>query len=862
MDEGVGQQKSSTGKKPQQIETYLKNVGKNLKGFTTEAKNSIIIEIEEHILEKIEDGEKGEGGREGNSDKENAEERGAIIRKVLDEYGDPKTVAQGYSPIIRLSSRNRRLFQAYSLLISLTFLYVAVPQFLYPIKDFNEIQGYQILGIIVGILAYICIFFNLIYVSKSEKLVKYSNVSLISNTILGMAFLLLIFNGYLGFLNAPVIDYYDMKDAEITEDPLFFGVLITCLGVISFHISHLGHSMMTQDTADGIAPLKNISSRLFPILFVINFLSLFVVIGEMWDTFEYISEWNTTISYFVLILLLFLTISIGLVLLLQSKSGVKNIHIQREVFVFMIVCLILTSSIAGGFILEDIDMQDEWEDKDYSPKNEDYMKFKNISQGLFNNGSMYTRDLITNEDNYTFILYQWDSSLNGINRTIVIPIIIDPSGYSNAGFRNIRTSGYFIHAWMGLTRSIQDDENKTEEKITDNYYLLMTFDGILVNATPFDREKDYWYYLGNLLVDGPNATLVFNKFIENETEARNMNWSEMEYPSHRKYDYLNVSLHSFSNGNPIGLDQVNVTIPLSNTVSWSKSHPQIWYLPGNGNVSVGFTFRQYVDPNIFDMTYLIKISLDGTIQIPPFLLTNSTHISSGSYDVYGNSSVSYVLYGYENYFLMGYNEYNDETYVTGVFSYQITYNQTTDDFELIRNDFIVYDDPSFRAYNQFTFDGNGMSRFSLLNARMNNSEKRIIATDFLVDSKGVILEVEERSLNGISIFRKYENMGDGFDDLLLWIISEGYFTDGNTTYEFFYLRVREQINDVSRGMSYQIILIKNDDNFTYYEYGDDIQPMETKNAYFMALIIGFSFGVAIPGYFWWLLKKRSNSENR
>ena len=241
---------------------------------------------------------------------------------------------------------------------------------------------------------------------------------------------------------------------------------------------------------------------------------------------------------------------------------------------------------------------------------------------------MYTCDRVTNEDNYTVLLYLWDTSLNEIHRTIMIPIIINPNGYSNAGFYSIRTSGYFIHAWMGLSWNRKGDKNESEEEITDNYYLLMTFDGVFVNAIPFDREEDYWYYLGNLLVDGPNATLVFNKFIENQTVASNINWSDMEYPFHRKYDYLNLSLHSFSNGNLVGLNPIHVTIPLSNTVSWSKEHPRIWYLSGKGNILVGFTLKQVVNPYSYEMTYLTKISSDGMIQIPPLLIANSSFITN------------------------------------------------------------------------------------------------------------------------------------------------------------------------------------------------------------------------------------------
>ena len=421
MDNGVG--KASTGIKEEQkaIDDYLKQVEKNLKGFTREAKDSILIEIREHILDRFEEEReayKMKGGQgEGEMD--------TLIKKILEEYGKPEEVARAYSPIIRLSNKGSRLFQGYSLLVSLSFLYVTLPRMEFFKDGFEGEWVLTIVGIIGTFLAYVCIYFNLIYVSNAEEQIKYSRISLYANTLLGAVFLILVFGWYLHLLGGPFMDdTYYLDENEIRNNMAYFGVLAICSIGLSYHISSLGHSMMTQDTKDGIAPYQNISSRVLPFLFVINFLSLIVISQQMWDTFEYLSEWNTIESYWTLGYVIFLTLCTSGILVLHKRMGLKMLHIEREVFAIMLICLVLTSDVAVDFYRENINLQDDWGYWNFPPRgDEDNVDIGYLAYyGMISNGTMYTREITEEDNGYTLTINRWNEDLSGIKSNVSVPI--------------------------------------------------------------------------------------------------------------------------------------------------------------------------------------------------------------------------------------------------------------------------------------------------------------------------------------------------------------------------------------------------------------------------------------------------------
>jgi len=854
---GEGEAVGSGGKEPSNqkvIQNYLRKVEKNLKGFSREAKDSILIEIEGHIREKI---------REGGAGKDGGEDH---VNRILNDFGDPEEVAHDYNPVVRLNKGKIILFQLYSIFITL-FL---VPFILFEILDepaslWEPSQDSLIIwaGVIIISLS---VFFNIVHMKQPVGYLRYSYLTIFTNGILGLYFLFYIFEWFFGYLDSTVHPKSQIFEILLNEDTegyalLRFGIFIV-LGVPSFHMSYLGYSIMTKDTADGIAPLQNISYKLLPIILVVNTFLLYYVFSEMNDTFRYFSEWNSDVSYVVLILLVFLTVSIASTIIIREISGIKTIHIQREVYILMAVSLILTYAIAGGVIIGNIQLSDNWENGYYSLGADESKEFKDLSNGLFNNGSMYTWDLQAMEDNYVLTLHRWDRYLTKIIETNSILIDIDPGEYDGFHYKSVQSSGYYIHLVIQCRpKHLEEDEQRR----LDHYYLLMTFESSAAKVTKFLFDDSFRDYLNNLVVEQYNASIIFhNKFIENESRKT----SENEVtPGTHEYDLLNITMFSFSNGDFIEANLSTASIPLLDIDTWDLGFPVIEYYPGPGSISVLFLFISKIDAHIEQdtysnhnkFTYFTKLSTNGTILIQPMLLTHGRYIAPESYDLYGNKSTYTILYCYDDVFLIKNFETGKEEEVWSDIFLKITMNDTSGDYELLQCDISIEQDESFFSFFDLAYkDNSGFIHFYELEIPINNSGKTITLNKYLFNMRGDVQKDTVFQLAEISFFSDLENRYDDFNDLIFFAFTEGFFADGNVTYLFLRVGVSDILTSKpTRSQSGQIILIIEGDNLSYYDFGYEIQSKETKDVLFIAMISGFTCGAAIPTYFLYLLRKRA-----
>ena len=853
------------------IEDYLKQVERNLKGFTREAKDSIIIEIDGHIREKIMEGGGGDDPADAATELLNGHEKQDVninlsISDLLQDFGDPVDVAKAYEPVIGFEKRKILIFQGYSVFLTLFMTGYILFELLNGLSIQSELSR-ETLMVFAGIcIISLSTILNVAYVKELDTFLRHYYLAILTNGILGLFFLFMVFEWSLEFLDSyahlkgQFFDiYYD--DSETNHSLARFGVFIF-LGVPSFHVSYLGHSMMTKDTADGIAPLQNISFKLIPMILVGNIFLLYYVIRELNDTFPYFSKWNTNISYITLFFLIFLTVSLGSLMFLRKYIGAKTIYIQREVYIFMAIALILTSSIGSGLLNEDIRLREEW-DKDRDDGN-NYTAFDKLSWGLFYNGSMYSRDLFTQNDTYALRLNKWDKYLNSIVNSVEIPLDIDPEPYQHATLLSIITSGQYIHIWYQFHIW---DEYDSESRDFDNYYILITFDGQLVNRTRFNYGSEQFlsnYYQNRMVAHERNATILFSKFTENETQAEKRRQSDISWIY--IYNYLNLTIFSFRNGDLIGSNYSKASISLEDIDSRNLGRgPNVEFFPGPGSISIIFRFRTRVymendENHSYDnkFAYLTKISSNGTILLEPTLIAHEKLVYSGSYKIFGNRSSFFIINGFNNTFLMRIIKDNDEGMTWHDSYLRIIENTTNNNHTIIRQDVGIPHHESFwTLYSKSSIDDIGNFYYTQLDHYQNNSDTTITLSYYIVDPQYSPVKDWEIRLNDISFFRKAENNQGDYDGLTFSASTKGFFSNDNITYLFLEVMVGELVEGRNkRDPSSRIILIVDSEGLTYKDFGYDVKLKENKDSFYISMISGIILGLVIPGFLWLLIRKR------
>jgi hypothetical protein len=830
------------------IDNYLAKVEKNLKGFTREAKDSILIEIREHILDR-------------------AVEEPSSIETILEEYGKPEEVARSYSPIIRLSNKGARIFQGYSLLISLFFLYYTFPQFLHPVEGFAAQRDLAIIGMIGTLIAYACIFFNLTYVSDAEKQVKFSRFSLYANTLLGAIFLFLMLSGYFHTMGAPMIEKGDFLDEQYADDPWYFGMLLLWSGILSHHISHLGHSFMTRDTKDGIAPYQNISTRVFPLLLVMNVMTVLVVGREMWETFEYISRWNSEMAYWVLGVSVLLTILPALLIFLHHLSGMRMMHIEREVFAVMVVVLILTSGTGIGFYREEIELEEGWDQENSE------VEGREIDGGYFGyygtiwNGTMYTRETKDEENNYTLTIHQWDDELALIVSNASITFSPKSEDEVLAYFSST-AYGKYIHIKYLIGRPLENDELSKNETTSGEemreywqQYVLADVSGRILSQNEFPIGNDSRNAFRRMVVSGEDVTLVRYNYIENKTATADPHLIPSEYQGHRQWNSMNITTISLSMGKVVGTGPINGTISFEGSMGWSK-HIPIASFVGWDPIWIILKVQKTTEVVVIDQTYLSRISINGTVETPLVHFLNETRTRYPTYKNRGNLSLATIMMVSQDLVLVRHQlrEKEYQRYIDS--SYVISDEASVGDLIDTRVDHSNYDPNDLIAYNRALIDEMGKVRMSIIERTTMNGKDYVVWREMVFDPNGSIISNETIPLEEIPYIQRYLNEDGGYDGIRLSLLTFGYFRDEKRTYQIMNIYAIETVDigySSTRSKESSAVLIKDDSGIRILKWGEDLEPSETKNEYFLTITISIILGLTIPTSLWFLMKKRSQN---
>jgi len=546
----------------------------------------------------------------------------------------------------------------------------------------------------------------------------------------------------------------------------------------------------------------------------------------------------------------------GALLVLQKMEGVRMIHIEREVFAVMIVALILTSGIATGFYREQIDIEEGWKRDDFPPKTEDAQRYRNFTRGLFYDGSMYTRDIVENGTTYELLLHKWDRDLTEIVGRVNIPLGFDPADYQTPWFENIKSSGSYIHCWLKVK---QHEQNATDNPKIEWHYVLLTFEGKRINSTRFYSSGNWHSRPWNKLIpEGSNATIMFEELIKNTTQR----WNGTHFISsdHIRYDTLNLSFLSFSNGILTGSAPHNVTLDLTDLDTWDWQHPSIGYFPGQGTISMMMSFMSKIDGEgsgdeyrgSWIKQYYTKFGSNGSMLIPPLLVSNGSSVRDEFIPLYGNFSSDWFYYGYGNMLLSLYREWDGSIRVDEEHIIRMELNASSGAYEPNRTRIGERADPLFRTlYNSAFTDENERTRFTIFRMNETSSNPSAHVINYEVDRNGKLTMKRDSELGSIPIFGKYEKNEDEYEGLVLFMYPRAFFSNENTSYQFIDVGAAESLSVWG-----QVILITHDDGFTYYEYGIGISEKETKTTFFATIIISSILGIGIPVSLWYLMKKR------
>ena len=352
-DEG----KVSGASAEKEIHDYLRKVEKNLKGFSQDAKDSIISEIDDHIREaekKMRRDGTGTGGME------------VSISKILRELGEPAEVAREFSPVIRTGSIKAKIFMGYSFFISIILIIISINNIL-RIQS-GEIEGtstdWFIDGFILAASLFNMLFMTLwlfylrssrkagIYPGPHERMKRLSFLIILNNGISGLFFFAII----LQVMAIAVVNYFSISGDMITKSEyisFFFGLIFLMLtGAFSIFIAHSGYQYLSRDTAGGISPMKNISFQLLTGILIIDVFFLLFYGHMMWHSLTLLLRRNLPASYALLAILTGLALSIALTLLLRVKYTFRVVHIDREVFAFALMALVVLSAVLTGLFTD------------------------------------------------------------------------------------------------------------------------------------------------------------------------------------------------------------------------------------------------------------------------------------------------------------------------------------------------------------------------------------------------------------------------------------------------------------------------------------------------------------------------------
>jgi len=460
MMEGSGGKEKLTVAMEKSIQEYLKKVEKNLKGFTREAKDSILIEIEEHIREKIQEGEKGEilqkrdrseEGRvgRGNEVRKEAGSRGEEqtsgrdreidVSKILEDFGTPEEVAKDYTPVVRMSQWKPNLFLVVSCLVSI-YLLIAIYDGLQEFMEEYETNEDVYVYFWIAFLAISTLSFNITYLKYPDSMNKYSSIIFLTNFLQFLTFAILVPLEY--FIASEVEELSLPSIVEIGETNVLLSLLYAILFIsFSLYLSSIGSSYVSRDIADGISPKTNLSMKLLPALLLVGIALIARFYSSLSDGMDLYFSRNRFITYVSFTLMIALTVTIAIIIFMRYHLSIKIFIIRNEIFHSTIIALILISAIGAAAITSNM-----FDPEDIS-KDETEKPYGTI---VAHDDSLYSWHLGFDAGPgyfiYQFELFDWSNS------RLIACIDLDlPSGYYISEIDiDVKFSGPFVHIHVPL----------------------------------------------------------------------------------------------------------------------------------------------------------------------------------------------------------------------------------------------------------------------------------------------------------------------------------------------------------------------------------------------------------------------------
>lgn len=311
-----------------------------MKGFTPEAKVSIIFEFKGHINKKIQELEK-----KG----EIIDEK--LIDKIIKDAGTPKEVALTYSPKYSMDWLTKTTI-FFFLLTSFTSILLIM---WYSQKE-NIIFNIQFVLTLITLSSIINIIILIMILKNFEKFRSLTIFSAFSSIITGS-------------LSAYMIPYYInqnnmfihvMDDKYYSDIKYQFFLASFCCIFLGF-ISYFGYLHITRDTLDGVVKKRYYYFKIIPFIGIFEIILTFYIYYFLYEAINKIVIFYHNWTLFIAPILLSSGIILIYIYICYFRNPTKMLKHKKGIFAFGLICLILCSTIFHGIVNKEIQISEEQE---------------------------------------------------------------------------------------------------------------------------------------------------------------------------------------------------------------------------------------------------------------------------------------------------------------------------------------------------------------------------------------------------------------------------------------------------------------------------------------------------------------------
>lgn len=838
------------------VDAYLKEVEMHLKGFSREAKDSILIEIREHIQEKIGEFEKNVelniDGEEEEEDTNGFEGKKEIKQFIEAEFGNPQMVAESFSPNIYVPSTQRNAYRVFSVIIALFFLLAwVIPMLGDHLRDLEEFIGYIFLSILGIVMAYFSIYFGLTFSGNRMRAAWQMNAAFLSNTVLTVIFIwswALIINSSLNIVVVPGFeDWYHYN--AFGEHPFLIFVLLTIVG-FSWYSNYKGYLLFTRDTADGIAPLANISYHVLPFTAAITFITIIIVANEMFWTTDIIFRWNSDESYTVLTILSALSSASFGMLVLRRMRPLQTYRIERETFVISLIILVGSMIVVSSFLAGYVDMSDEYSyDRWY--EHTDSKGIYPLTETLFqNNGSLYSWNYQRNESGNHFNLIRWNKNESVFEHHSNTKIGLGLRDDQRLGPREIRASGKYLHGHFRI--STFEKKGRTITTLSDDgrLYFLMTMEGELIAEQWFEQVSGLEKPERSLMVNGSSALLLYYEPIWNLTN---------ESESYAGYlTEIRIKAYEFENGD-LRLENTTLAVfPMTRYFENTRA-VRLWETEVFQKSSM-FTIILYLShyqPGIWPQVmihevYQTEMSWAEEILGPLTLIANGTENNGKASRKLINNVTSVISINGQYFFLREWR-YGLEDY----WKYSMVHidlNGTGSETTFLQKEHLAF----APFIDPIITDDEGITHFAYIDYNETNDSLSYFLKYHRINSKGEVVQTKIIPLNSNPIFAFLEEYSEprNYQSTRGVIFQYPIVFDGTTLHSGIHLMIMEPDEKPHLGLNLMLILHTDGTNITFTQIGPDIPEKEDNSRIIRSMLIGALTGQFVTVIELWILKKR------